>query len=183
MKKWKKLDSKFALNTRWFTVRQDKVQLPYGKLLDDYYVWLQGDIALIVPITEKHELVLVRQYKYAVDDVVIEYPAGFVGEHEQPEQAARREMLEETGYSGDHLSALAIFTESPTKVIGRTHVFLALNARRTAMQQLDTSEDIEVLVKPWNEVLKMVMEGKIWATPSVAATFLALKKLGYIKLK
>lgn len=180
MKKWKKLDSKLALNTRWFTVRQDKVQLPNGKILDDYYVWLQGDIALVVPITKNHELVLVQQYKYAVDDVVIEYPAGFVDKHEQPDQAARRELLEETGYSSDSLSSLAVLTESPTKVIGGTHVFLARNAHRTAMQQLDTNEDIEILVKPWGEVLKMVTEGKIWATPSVAATFLALKKLGYI---
>lgn len=180
MKKWKKLDSKLALNTRWFTVRQDKVQLPNGKILDDYYVWLQGDIALVVPITEKHELVLVRQYKYAVDDVVIECPAGFVDEHEQPERAAQRELLEETGYSSDSLSALAVFTESPTKVIGRTHVFLAHNVYRAIMQQLDTNEDIEILIKPWKEVLEMVAEGKIWVTPSVAATFLALKKLGYI---
>ncbi len=180
MKKWKTLGSKLALDTPWFKVRQDKVQLPNGKTLDDYYVWLQGEIALVVPVTQKHEFVLVRQYKYAVDDVVIEYPAGFVDDHEQPEEAAKREFFEETGYASDALSVLAVFTESPTKVIGKTHVFFAPNAHRIATQQLDANEDIEILVKPWDEVLEMVIKGEIWATASVAATFLALKKLGHI---
>ena len=180
MKKWKTLDSKLACDTRWFKVQQDKVQLPNGKTLDDYYVWLQGEISLVVPITEKQEFVLVRQYKYAVDDVVTEYPAGFVGDNEQLEEAAKRELLEETGYASDTLSSLAVFTESPTKIIGKTHVFLAPNARRVAMQNLDANEEIEILVKPWDTVLDMVVKGEIWATPSVAATFLALKQLGYL---
>ena len=177
MKKWKTLESKISFESKWFKIRQDKVQLPNNKVLDDYYVWLQGDIALVVPITSNNEFVLVRQYKHAVGTTMIEYPAGFVGDQEMPEDAARRELLEETGYNSDEFSLLTVFSESPTKVVGKTYVFLARNVRQEAQQELDENEEIEVMVEPCENVLKMVLQGKIWATPSVAATFIALEKL------
>lgn len=181
MKKWKTLETKLAFDSKWFKVRRDKVQLPNDKILDDYYVWLQGDIALIVPVTSNNEFVLVRQYKHAVDTTMIEYPAGFVGHKEKPEDAAKRELIEETGYYYGALSLLAVFSESPTKVVGKTYVFLARNVRHEAKQKLDENEEIEIMVEPCENVLEMVLQGEICATPSVAATFMALEKLGLKK--
>lgn len=178
MKKWKTLESKLAFDSKWFKVRQDKVQLPNNKILDDYYIWLQGDIALIVPVTSNNEFVLVRQYKHAVDATMIEYPAGFVGDKEKPEDSAKRELIEETGYDSNELSLLAVFSESPTKIIGKTYVFLARNVRQKVKQKLDDNEDIEIIIEPCENVLEMVHQHEIWATPSVAATFMALEKLG-----
>lgn len=178
MKKWRTLDSKLAFNHQWFTVRQDKVQLPNGRVLDDYFVWLQGDIALVVPVTPNNEFILVRQYRHAVSDILTEYPAGLVGYQEKPEDAARRELLEETGYSSTDMSQLAVFSENPTKIAGRTFVFIAKNARQVAQPAPDENEDIITIVAPWTEVRAMAIRGEIWATPSVAATFIALAKLG-----
>ena len=178
MKKWETLSSKMALDSKWFKVRRDTVKIPNGKVLDDYFVWLQGDVSLIVPVTKDNDFILVRQYKHGVGDFMIEYPAGFVDDGEEYVDAARRELSEETGYRGDDISLLSVFTESPTKVIGKTNVFLAKDVEQFGQQNLDDNEEIEVLVVPWQEVLEMVAMGKIWATPSVAATFLALDKLG-----
>lgn len=181
MQKWKTLESKIVFDTPWFKVRQDAVQLPNGKAIDDYYVWLQGDIALIVPITAKREFVLVKQYKHAAGAVLVEYPAGFIRDGEEPKDAAEREFREETGYTFDTLTLLSSFAENPTKVVGKTYVFLATNARAANKQNLDDSEQIEVIVWPWQKVVKMILAGKIWATPSVAATFMALERMGWRK--
>jgi len=178
MKKWETLESKIAFDNKWFKVRQDKVKISNSKVLDDYYVWLQGDVSLVVPVTKNNEFILVRQYKHGVGDFIIEYPAGFIEENEVPLIAAQRELLEETGYTGDNFLKLSEFTESPAKVVGKTYVFLVQDVVWVGQQNLDDSEEIEVLSVPWQEVLEMVITGKIWATPSVAATFMALEKLG-----
>lgn len=115
--KWKLLNSKIAFDNPWFSVRQDAVQLPSGKVLDDYDVWLQGDIVLVVACTSAHDMVLVRQYRHGVREMLIEHPAGYVDEGENPEGTARRELLEETGFSAGDLRPLATFTSMPSKVV------------------------------------------------------------------
>jgi ADP-ribose pyrophosphatase len=177
MKKWEIIESQMAFESGWFNVRKDKVKLPNGKVLDDYYVWLRGDVSLIVPVTANNEFILVRQYKHGIGEIVTEYPAGFIDKRERPEVAARRELLEETGYGSDEVTLIATTCENPTKALGKTLIFLARNAHKMEDQKLDDTEDIEVFMKPWQEVLEMVRKGEIWITASIAATFLALEKL------
>lgn len=166
-----------ALDERWFKVRKDVVELPNGKILDDYFLWLSGDVAMVVPVTADGKMVLVKQYKYGADEEVIEFPAGFVDAKEDPESAARRELEEETGYSADKLELLGEFSLSPTKSDGKTFLYLARGAVRTKEAKFDVSEDIEILVRPKEEVMGMVEKGEIKVSDSVAAFFLAIKKL------
>lgn len=177
MKKWRLLDSKLAFDNKWFRVRQDVVRLPSGKTLDDYFVWLRGDVSLIVAVTPAKELVLVKQYKHGVGDIIIEHPAGFVDEHETPEEAAKRELLEETGYSAPEFKLIAKFSEAPAKEVGRTFVFLAKNARKLSAPSPDENEEIEVVTYSVQELLKMIERGEIIASPTIAATFIAANLL------
>jgi ADP-ribose pyrophosphatase len=177
MQKWKLLHSELAFNHRWFKVRQDKVELPSGKVLDDYFVWPEGDVALVIPVTSNKEFVLVQQYKHAAGHIMIEYPAGMVNKEENPEDAARRELEEETGYSSEKLSFLCKLTNNPTKVVGNIYCYLAEYAVKNKETNFDENEEIEVLVKPYEQVIQMAIEGKMWVSGSVAATFLAAKKL------
>lgn len=166
-----------ALDEKWFRVRKDVVELPNGKVMDDYFLWLSGDVAMVVPVMPDGEMVLVKQYKYGADKELIEFPAGFVDGDEKPEAAALRELEEETGYSAEKLELLAKFSASPTKSDGKTFIYLAKNAVNNREMKLDISEDIEVLVKSKEEVMKMVENGEIGVSDSVAAFFLAMKKL------
>ena len=79
IKKWTTLDSKLVFDHRWYRLRQDKVALPNGQIVDDYFVSLRPDIATILPITAQGEIVLVRQYRQGVDEVLLELPAGTFG--------------------------------------------------------------------------------------------------------
>lgn len=81
-KKWKKISSEMALDEKWFRVRKDVVELPNGTVLNDYFLWLSGDVSSVVPVTQNNEFIFVKQYKYGSDEEMIEFPAGFVEEKE-----------------------------------------------------------------------------------------------------
>lgn len=176
MKKWKLLGSKMAFDNKWFKVRQDKVRLVSGRVLDDYFVWLEGDVSMVVPITKNQEFVFVKQYKHAAGEIMIEFPAGLADEGEAPQEAAERELLEETGFSGE-ISMLTKLYKNPTKAVGRTYVYLLENAVQGKKVEGDDNEEIEVVVVPYKKALEMVRKGEIWAAETVASIYVALDKL------
>ena len=179
-KHWKTRSSKMAFDHKWFKVRQDEVELPNGSVLDDFFVWVKGDVSIVVPVTADGKFILVKQYKHGVGDVIIEFPAGFVDEGEDPERAAHRELREETGYESNDLSPLTVLSDAPTKSTGKTHVYLAKNATQKHDTAFDDNEDIETMVCAPAEVLELMTSGKMWVSGSVAAGMLALAKLGLL---
>ena len=181
MQKWKTIESGMALDNRWFKVRQDKVQLPNGKILDDYFVWESGNVAMVVPITVGNKLVFVRQYKHGTGEIMIEYPAGYVGETEDPAQGAKRELEEETGYVAEDVTPLAKVVHNPTKETGCLFIYLAKVTNKQDQKNLDVSEEIEVVELPIPEALEMIADGRIWVAGTIAGTYLALAKLGLLK--
>lgn len=171
-----------ALDNRWFKVRRDKVQLPSGKTLDDYFVWESGNVAMVVPITEDNKLVFVRQYKHGISEVMIEYPAGYVAKTEEPVQTAKRELAEETGYLAEEVIPLAKVIHHPTKETGCLFLYLTKVKEKREQKNPHVSEEIEVLEIPIRKALEMIKDGRIWADATIAATYLALEKLGLVKI-
>jgi ADP-ribose pyrophosphatase len=108
MKKWRLRSSTIVFDRRWFRVRQDTVVLPNGRVIDDYFVWPEGDVALVVPVTEQGDVILVRQYKHAAQEIMVEFPAGMLEPDEVPLQGAQRELREETGYVSDQSGSRAL---------------------------------------------------------------------------
>lgn len=178
-KHWKVLKSELVFDEKWYTLRRDEVELPNGKVMDDYYVSVRPDVVLTFPVTEDGKVIFVRQYKHAAAGVFIELPGGVIDAHENhPEEAARREMLEETGYTSDDMELLAEVIDNPTKDTNKIYFYLARNAYKIAEQNLDESENIEVLEVPLSEVERMVLSGEICVSGSIALCLLALRKLG-----
>lgn len=178
LRKWKLLRSQLVFNNRWCQVRQDEVELPNGQAIDDFFVNVRPDIALLFPITKHQQIVFVRQYRHGVREILLELPAGaFNPAVETAESAARREFTEETGYTCDRLVKLATLHDNPVKDTNAIHLYLGLDAEQTGQQILDITEEIEVVLVPVSEVLQKITTGEICVAGTVAAIFLGLNFL------
>lgn len=178
LKKWKTLKSQMVLNHQWSKVRLDEVELPSGEVINDYFVNVRDDIALILPVTEQREIVFVRQYRHAVGKVLVELPAGsFNPDKEDGVSAAARELEEETGYVAEEIVKLATLYDNPPKDTNSIHLFMAENVRQSGQQMLDITEEIEVILIPLEEVMERILTGEICVCSSIAALFLGLSLL------
>jgi ADP-ribose pyrophosphatase len=175
---WKHLSSEKLMETPYFTVRSDKLLLPDGAVKDPYYVLERPDAAIVFPRTGEGEVVLVRQYRPAIGRIELGLPAGLVEESEEPENAARRELLEETGYAGGEWELLGVVASSPSLKDNWAHLYLARGVSRDAPPQPDEYERVEVVLTPVGELLPKVAEGEIVSSSGVAAILFALNKLG-----
>lgn len=117
MKKWIKLNHEYLLKCRWLTVRKDVVKLPNGVLLDDYYVLEYPTWVNVIAITEDGLFVIERQYRHGTERIDYEICAGTCEQGEKPIDAAKRELLEETGYGGGKWTMYGISTPNPAATI------------------------------------------------------------------
>jgi len=176
--KWKILNSKIVFDNKWCRVRQDEIELPSGQVIDDFFVNVRPDIALILPLTENKEIVFVRQYRHGVGKILLELPAGaFDAQQESSFVAAARELEEETGYVADALVEIATLYDNPVKDTNNIHIFLAENVRLSVKQTLDVTEEIEVVLIPIEDVMSKISKGEICVSGTVAALFLGLNFL------
>ncbi|MGK7929378.1 MAG: NUDIX hydrolase [Spirulina sp.] len=178
IEKWKTLQSQFVFDNPWCRVRQDCVQLPNGTIVEDYFINVRPDIALVLPITKDGNVVFVRQYRHGVGQILLELPAGsFDAQKEDSIEAAQRELEEETGYYAEHLIHLATLYDNPVKDTNTIHLFLAKNAIYSGKQKLDLTEDIEIVLIPLNEIEERIINREICVAGTLSALFLGLKYL------
>ncbi|AFZ03664.1 NUDIX hydrolase [Calothrix sp. PCC 6303] len=175
LKKWTTLKSEMVLNHNWCKVRQDEIQLPNGTIIDDFFVHIKPDVALVLAITENQEIIFVQQYRHAIDDFFIELPAGtFNPEQESSEEAALRELEEETGYIVQDIQKIATLYDRPSKDTNKTHLFFAKNAVQLGTRKLDVTEEIKIILIPVDQVLDKINQGEISVMGTVTALLMAL---------
>ena len=178
IQKWKLLKSQLVFDNQWCQVRQDAVELPNGQVIDDYFINVRPDIVVVLAVTPNREVIFVRQYRHGVNQVLLELPAGtFYPQTETSLIAARRELEEETGYIAENMMQMARLYDNPVKDTNQIYLFLAENAHPSGTQQLDITEDLEVVLIPVGEVLEKISAGEICVCGTIAALFLGLNFL------
>lgn len=177
MNKWTLLESKYIIQRPWATLRVDKLQLPSGHIKDEYYVMEYPTWVNMVGITTEQEVLFVRQYRHGAERILVELPAGVVDEGETPAEAAHRELLEETGYAFDSIELIAELYANPATSGNITYTYLLQGGKKTQDQDLDDSEDIEVVKMTIPEAKQFLLDNKVGQALHTAALFYCFAKL------
>lgn len=179
MKKWKCLRSELALDSKYFKVRKDIVELPSGEKKEWTY-WDSPDSAMVLGMTDDKKLAMIKQYRYMVDNNVIEFPSGYNQSAESIEESARREFEEETGYTCDSLIKLGAFYETYGQLNRKIHLFFAKDICKLD-QKIDSNdyvpEDIEVVLVDFDSAVEMALKNEIVAMGSALAILLLKEKI------
>lgn len=161
IEKWTRVNSEYLIRRPWLTARRDTVRLPDGRVNPEYYVLERPEWVNVIAVTVDGRFVMVEQYRHALGDVFTEIVAGVVEPGESPEEAARRELLEETGFGGGEWRLLTVVGENPSTSTNLTYCWLAENVERVADQHLDATEDIGVKLMSRAEVLRLLEEDMV----------------------
>lgn len=147
---------------------KDTVQVPNGNVVEWDYIGHKG-AAAVVPVREDGKLLMVRQYRNALDRYTLEIPAGGLNGSDEPTRdGAARELEEETGYRSDELEWLITIRTTVAFCNEKIDIYMAKNLIRTE-QHLDEDEFIHVEAYSIEELTQMIMEGKIEDSKTIAA--------------
>ena len=177
LKPWKILDSKYLYKTNGAALRVDRCEVSNGNVFEPYVIEC-GTWVNVIALTKGREVVLERQYRHAVGQVLLEIPAGVMdAEDESPLQAAKRELLEETGYTSENFIEVGKAYPNPATHTNLTYSFLALDVELVGQQNLDATEEIEVSLVPFDEFVRLAKAGDLPQALHVSALFFALAYL------
>ncbi len=154
------VESVDAFVGRLLRVTVDRVSLPDGSETSREVVRHPG-AAAVLPVTDRGEAILVRQFRYAAGEVLLEIPAGTL-EHDEPaEECARRELAEETGFAARELIPLGAVFLAPGYSSELLHLFVARDLAPVAGANPDADENIEIVTLPLEEARRLVLAGNI----------------------
>lgn len=151
---WEVLHSEYLHQRPWLTARRDHVKLPTGAEIEEFYVLEYPDFCNVIALTRDGKFLLERQYRHARRLTAYEIPAGCVEKGEDPMEAAKRELYEETGYAGGEWSHFMTVCPNAGACTNASHTFLAIGVEPVSSQHLEASEDIQLVLMDREEVLR-----------------------------
>ncbi|BAY34447.1 NUDIX hydrolase [Nostoc carneum NIES-2107] len=175
---WKILKSQYLVKDKWLAFRADTCQTPDGQIVEPFYVFEYSTWVNIVALTKNQEVVLVEQYRYGIQQTVLELPGGCMEPEDiSPLEAAKRELLEESGYSSENFIETGVISPNSATHNNLIHCFLATNVELVADLKLDTTEIINVKLLPLDDLIQNIDSGILLQSFHISSLFFALKKL------
>lgn len=154
---WKVVKSEYLARKPWFTVRHERIELPDGRSIPDYYVFEYPDWVNVIAITKEGKFVFIDQYRHGLGETNYEIPAG-VAEPDDASMlaAAQRELAEETGYGGGCWRLYMTLSANPATTNNLTYCFLAEGVERMGEPSPDATEDLDVHLLTESQVRELL---------------------------
>ena len=169
---WPTQSSRQLGDYRVFRVRQDFKTSPRTQTPHDFYVIEACSWVTVVAVTTSGQLVMVRQYRHGSDTVELEVPGGMIDDGEtDPVVAGVRELLEETGYHGNHAELIGRTFPNPAIMNNVCYTVVVTGCEQIAEQDLDAAEDIEIRLVDPTDIPRLVAEGSIGHALAVVALY------------
>jgi 8-oxo-dGTP pyrophosphatase MutT (NUDIX family) len=176
MSPWQVISRRTVLDRRWLRIEEQRVRLPQGGEIDEFHLIESPSWVAVLALTESGKVLTVEQYRHGAGRVSRELPAGVIDAGETAEAAARRELLEETGYvAADWTPLLEVATE-PARHTTRATFWFATGARRAAEPSPDPYEQIRVLELTPAELVRSIDDGTLFHGVHVGAISTALRR-------
>jgi ADP-ribose pyrophosphatase len=175
MQPWKTVARETAFHhSKWLTVENHTIEMSEGKTLKEWPWIITPDFVNVIAISDQGRYLLFRQTKYAVDGVVLAPVGGYLEPGEDPMLAAKRELLEETGYEASVWTPLGSYAVDGNHGVATAHFFLARNARKVKQPASDDLEEQELVELTREEMLQEVSKRSFKVMSWAAAIALAL---------
>jgi len=178
MQTWKTLARRSVLkHSKFLEVELHTVELPDGRIIADWPWIITPDYINVTAVTEEGQILCFRQTKYCIEGTGLAPVGGYIDPGEDPLQAAKRELREETGYAADEWLALGKYPVDGNRGAGVAYPFLARHARRVTDIDADDLEEQELLLLSRAQVETALDAGEFNTLPWAAAVALALRKM------
>ena len=172
-REWEELEHSLVGDYTVFNVYRRIARSPRTGSEHPFYLIDAADWVNVIPMTPDGKLVMVEQYRHGSGRLTLEVPGGIIDDADaSPAHAARREMVEETGYDGDHIEYLGVVSPNPAVHMNQCYTYLVRDVRRVEEQELDAAEDIVVHLVDPDQVPDLIAEGRISHALVISAFYL-----------
>lgn len=161
----------------WIKLSVQQVRLPNGKVVDNFHRVKMPEYAVVVVRTSDGRMIMERQYKHGVGKVSLMLPGGLIERGEEPLAAAKRELVEETGYSSEKWQSLGTFVANANYGCGKAHIFTAEHAKKLKAPDSGDLEDMEIVLLQPEALVDAVRSHEVVSLSAMAAIALATNPL------
>ena len=186
---WEEISTEHIVQDEWIDFRRSAFRFPDGSIYEPYYTYSRRNYVVIVASDTDGKYLMVRQFRQGIRKVTIEFPAGGIerkdgkqygGEDdlsgEDALAAAKRELLEETGYESDEWTHLLTLPSNATIADNYAHLYIARNCRKVSEQTLDAMEFLNVEKMTGEEIESLIEKGEFPQAMHITAWLMALRK-------
>lgn len=174
---WRRSRSEQVADCRVFTVRKDFCERVSDRKTSTFFVVENPDWVNVIGLTRENEVVMIEQFRHGSEEIILEIPGGMIDEGEDPLTAARREFIEETGFSAEKFIFLGESRPNPAIQNNTLYHYLAVGCQKTQETAFDENESITTRRVPLSEIENLIRSGAITHSLVVAAFYyLSLNK-------
>ena len=168
---WKRKDSKQIADCRVFKVREDFCERESDSAEHSFFVIENPDWVNIIGLTKDEKVILIEQFRHGTEEIILEIPGGMLDENEKPEIAAKRELVEETGFEAKEIIYLGKSAPNPAIQSNTIYHYLALDCEKTSKTNFDEHESVVTKLVDVNKIENLVAAGEITHALAIAGFY------------